>query len=207
MGIVVSSWQTSNISWHGVTRLNAICVLISSLQHLWPPENRGVRWFSFSLSLSVFPGCACLLICSTVSFPVFSHPDCCVPICFTCMARFPGRIPSSTRRLYASLLYLCLSSCVMTNLQSHKWVSYLFLHTFLSRRLETQVYSMPACLFRKMGKKTVTMAQMKLVIFLSTSFHSPPLLSLSSGPLSIQAVYLGQASSFMCTTPRQSEWT
>lgn len=51
MGIVVSSSQTCNICWHGVTRLNAICVLISSLQHLWPPENRGVRWFSiFSFS-------------------------------------------------------------------------------------------------------------------------------------------------------------
>lgn len=66
MGIVVSSSQTCNISWHGVTRLNAICVLISSLGHLWPPENRDVRWFSFFHSLSWLPGCACLLICTTV---------------------------------------------------------------------------------------------------------------------------------------------
>lgn len=204
MGIVVSSCQACNISWHGVTRLNAICVLISILQHLWPPENRGVRWFSFFHSLSWLPGCACLLICSTVPFPVFSHSNFCVPICSTCMARFPGRILSSTQRLY--------SSCVMTetDLQSHKWVGYLFLHTFLSRRLQTQVYNMPACcLFKKIGggESLVTMAQMKLVIFLSTSFHFSPFLSLSSGPLSIQTVYLGQASSFMCTTPRQSGWT
>lgn len=46
MGIVVSSRQASNIFWHSVTRLNAICVLISSLQRPWPLEKRGVRWFS-----------------------------------------------------------------------------------------------------------------------------------------------------------------
>lgn len=93
MGIVVSSWRTSNISWHGVTRLNAICVLISSLQHLWPRENAGVRWFSFSLSLALFPGCACLLICCIIPLPVFSHASFCVLFCFACVARFPGRIP------------------------------------------------------------------------------------------------------------------
>lgn len=49
---------------------------------------------------------------------------------------------------------------------------------------------------------------MKLVIFLPPHlFIFPPFLPLSSGPLSIQTVYLGQASSFMCTTPRQSGWT
>lgn len=46
MGIVVSSQQASNIFWHSVTCLNAICVLISSLQRPWPLEKRGVRWFS-----------------------------------------------------------------------------------------------------------------------------------------------------------------
>lgn len=145
MGIVVSSCQTCNICWHGVTRLNAICVLISSLQHLWPPENSGVGRFSSFHSLSWLPGCACLFLCSTVPFPVFSPSNFCVPLCPTCMARFPGRILSSTQRLY--------SSCVMTmtDLQSRKWVGYLFLRTFMSRCLGTQVYNMPAyCLFRKM---------------------------------------------------------
>lgn len=46
MGIVVSSRQTSNNFWHSVTCLNAICVLISSLQRPWPLEEKGVRWFS-----------------------------------------------------------------------------------------------------------------------------------------------------------------
>lgn len=198
MGIVVSSCQTRNISWRGVTRLNAICVLISSLQHLWPPENKGVRRFSFFHSLSWLSGCVCLLLCSTVSFPGFSHSNFCVPICSTCTARFPGRILSSTQKLF--------SSCVMTetDLQSHKWVGYLFPHTFLSRCPGGQ----PAVFLGKWrAGGGVTMAQMKLVIFLSKSFHFSPFLSLSSGPLSIQTVYLGQPSSFMCTTPRQSGWT
>lgn len=38
MGIVVSSQQASNIFWHLVTCLNAICVLISRLQQLLPWE-------------------------------------------------------------------------------------------------------------------------------------------------------------------------
>lgn len=59
MGIVVSSRQASNIFWHSVTCLNAICVLISSLQRPQPQERRGVRWFfpfpfcCFVLPLSV----------------------------------------------------------------------------------------------------------------------------------------------------------
>lgn len=48
MVVVVSSWQASNIIWHLLTRLNAICVLISSLQQLRPQESWGVRWFSLS---------------------------------------------------------------------------------------------------------------------------------------------------------------
>lgn len=63
MGIVVSSRQASNIFWHGVTCLNAICVLISSLQQPRPLERKGVRWFSpfhspassSCSSLSTFP--------------------------------------------------------------------------------------------------------------------------------------------------------
>lgn len=48
MVVVVSSWQASNIIWHLLTRLNAICVLISSLQQPRPLESWGVRWFSLS---------------------------------------------------------------------------------------------------------------------------------------------------------------
>lgn len=48
MLVVVSSWQASNIIWHLLTRLNAICVLISSLQQPRPLESWGVRWFSLS---------------------------------------------------------------------------------------------------------------------------------------------------------------
>ncbi len=48
----LSSWQASNIIWHLLTRLNAICVLISSLQQPRPQESWGVRWFSLSLLLS-----------------------------------------------------------------------------------------------------------------------------------------------------------
>lgn len=48
MVVVVSSWQASNIIWHLLTRLNAICVLISSLQQPHPQESWGVRWFSLS---------------------------------------------------------------------------------------------------------------------------------------------------------------
>lgn len=99
MGIVVSSWQTSNITWHSVTRLNAICVLISSLQHLWPQENTGARWFSPSHSLSSSPGCACFLICSAAPFHVFSLS---VPICSTSW----GRVSREDSLQYASLLYL-----------------------------------------------------------------------------------------------------
>lgn len=51
MGIVVSSRQASNIFWHSVTRLNAICVLISSLQPPRPLEERGVGWFPLFHSL------------------------------------------------------------------------------------------------------------------------------------------------------------
>ncbi len=86
MGIVVSSRQASNIFWHSVTRLNAICVLISSLQRLWPLEKRGVRWFSLShssassflclqFSLSSFsssqPAISSLVFSHVLSFTLF----------------------------------------------------------------------------------------------------------------------------------------
>lgn len=64
MGIVVSSRQASNILWHSVTCLNAICVLISSLQPPWPLEKRGVRWFSFFHSPLLL---LCLQFCLSVS--------------------------------------------------------------------------------------------------------------------------------------------
>lgn len=46
MGIVVSSQQASNIFWHLVTCLNAICVLISSLHQLLPHEREQASSFS-----------------------------------------------------------------------------------------------------------------------------------------------------------------
>lgn len=77
MGIVVSSRQASNILWHSVTCLNAICVLISSLQPPWPLEKRGVRWFSFFHSPLLL---LCLQFCLSVSLsphvvpcPLFPH--------------------------------------------------------------------------------------------------------------------------------------
>lgn len=114
MGIVVSSWRTSNISWHGVTRLNAIWVLISSLQHLWPRENGGVRWFSFFHSLALFPGCACLLICCIISLPAFSHSSFCVLCCFACVATFPGRIPPVCR---GCMHHFCTLVCHLVSRQ------------------------------------------------------------------------------------------
>lgn len=74
MGIVVSSRQASNIFWHSVTRLNAICVLISSLQRPWPLEKRGVRWFSlFHSPASSFLSLLSLLHNMQFLFLVFSH--------------------------------------------------------------------------------------------------------------------------------------
>lgn len=47
MGIVVSSQQASNIFWHLVTCLNAICVLISSLHQLLPHEREQASFFLY----------------------------------------------------------------------------------------------------------------------------------------------------------------
>lgn len=75
MGIVVSSRQASNIFWHSVTRLNAICVLISSLQPPRPLEERGVRWFSLFHSLlclsSFLNTISSLLLSHSLSFCSF----------------------------------------------------------------------------------------------------------------------------------------
>lgn len=52
MGIVVSSQQASNIFWHLVTCLNAICVLISSLHQLLPHEREQASFFPSTWSPS-----------------------------------------------------------------------------------------------------------------------------------------------------------
>lgn len=90
MGIVVSSRQASNIFWHSMTRLNAICVLISSLQQPWPLEKRGVRWFSLfhspaqssSLSLVLFYSPSLIQTIQFYSF-FFSHSVSFGLSCFT----------------------------------------------------------------------------------------------------------------------------
>lgn len=55
MGIVVSSQQASNIFWHLVTCLNAICVLISRLHQLLPQEKELPLCLSLTLSVSLSP--------------------------------------------------------------------------------------------------------------------------------------------------------
>lgn len=72
MGIVVSSRQACNIFWHSVTRLNAICVLISSLQRLRPLEKRGVRWFSFFHSPAWFFPSVCRSLRPRYNAPLLS---------------------------------------------------------------------------------------------------------------------------------------
>lgn len=54
MGIVVSSQQASNIFWHLVTCLNAICVLISRLHQLLPQEKEKESCLSAPSPLSLF---------------------------------------------------------------------------------------------------------------------------------------------------------
>lgn len=148
MGIVVSSRQTSNISWHGVTRLNAICVLISSLQHLWPRENRGVRWFSFFHSLALFPGWACLLICCTVPFPVFSHSKFLCPYLLRLYGQISREDSPPVRK--GCMHHLCTLVCHLV-----PWQRQICSRTngsstcssahFCPRCLETRVYNMAAC--------------------------------------------------------------
>lgn len=70
MGIVVSSRQASNIFWHSVTCLNAICVLISSLQQPWPLEKKRCELIFPSL----FP-CLVFFICGSLSLPFSSSQD------------------------------------------------------------------------------------------------------------------------------------
>lgn len=67
MGVVVSSWQASNIIWHLLTRLNAICVLISSLQQPCPLESEGASWFFFFHFLSFHTCSDTLLLAEALS--------------------------------------------------------------------------------------------------------------------------------------------
>lgn len=120
IGIVVSSWQASNIFWHSVTCLNAICVLISSLQQLCPLEKRGVRWFSFFHFMALFHsfvrGSLSSSLQHTVSFPVLLPSmsfALSFVICFTCMTGCPMRIPCGCQRQYQLFSCPCLSFCVM----------------------------------------------------------------------------------------------
>lgn len=161
MGIVVSSRQACNIFWHSVTHLNAICVLISSLQRLRPPEKRGVRWFSlFRSPAPFFPPSAdlsVLVITYYFCLPFLSLLVPCsgFPVYFSCIPRCPGRVASTRHERYLSSLCPCLSSRVMTETdpQAYKCVDYLFIRTFLCLCLETQVYIMPACCLFMRGKK------------------------------------------------------
>lgn len=152
----------------------------------------------------------------TVSFllsPCSHILNFCVPICFACTARFPGRIPPPVRK--GCMHHLCTLVCHLVPRQrqicsrTNGSATCSSAH-FCPGRLETRVYNMAACcLFRKMegGKVSGNNGTNETCHFSLHIFSFFLLLSLSSGPLSIQTVYLGQASSFMCTTPRQSEWT
>lgn len=102
MGIVVSSQQASNIFWHLVTCLNAICVLISSLHQLLPHE-RGQASFFLYLNSQLLPWQAKKVFLSQSS-------DICMP--FTVIAFF---------------FFKCLE--ISGNNGTDK---YLFIHTLLS---------------------------------------------------------------------------
>lgn len=139
--------------------------------------------------------------------PCCSHSNFCVPLCSTLY----GQISREDSLQYAETVFiLCRDrdrTCSHAN-GSATCSSTRFRPGALSLRCTTCQPAVFLGKWRRGGRRSDNNGTNETCHFSpSTSFHFPPFLPLSSGPLSIQTVYLGQASSFMCTTPRQSGWT
>lgn len=220
MGIVVSSRQASNIFWHGVTRLNAICVLISSLQRPWPLEGRGVRWFS------LFHSPASSFLCLPLSFSTFLVVTTCnffspflsllvlllflASLCTSVVSPgvrggFP---PPDAGGVYRFCALVCHPVSRQRQIhgrtdRSTTCSSIRFCPGALRLRCTT---CQPAVSLRE-EKSKWTASEIatnettgRFHFFLSTSLQSPPSLSLSLGPLSIQtaAVFIWVRNHLSC---------
>lgn len=211
MGIVVSSRRASNIFWHGVTRLNAICVLISSLQRPRPLEKRGVRWFS------VFHLC---FVCGSLSLLLTTSPPPRHLLFLVVSPAFQGEFLPPDNRFCALVCHL-VSRRRRIRRQADRRLTTCFIHTFLSGCLETQVFNTPACF--EANEHLARWPQMNQLadvwvffffclssslIAASSLFFFSPFIEL--GPTEHPdrcGVYLGQESSFMYMTPGQSRRT
>lgn len=188
MGIVVCSRQVSNIFWHGVTRLNAICVLISSLQQLCPLERRGVRWFPptlfcFLLCLYSFCGSLFASISQHAMF-FFSFLSSLFVLALSCFTVYFIRRKDSFQQLNRhtgdhSFMYFCLST------------------------LDQSVQWMPTCCRFDNKWNNWEVSSFCPNSYVSSSFYFP---ILSSGPLRIEpaAVFIWVRNHLMYMTPGQN---
>lgn len=133
-----------------MTRLNAICVLISSLQRGWPQEEGGV---TVGASLSNFPP---LLIPSlflalfplSSSYTLIYFPY----ILFFCSSS-REEFSHQTKRKYVRMCLL-----MSTHRQIPHQGVYLSIYTSQSLHLETQVYNMSVhCLHQRWSRKNLYM--------------------------------------------------